>query len=166
MKAPTPVLFISEVLAVMSNQSRLFQWNPVVVRARLNKERPPQGRPLDQIKRSTVKLLMVDDHGLVVAVDVAVMIVIATVLDHDGVVAITMIFLADDATVAIPIAIVARADGHADRANAYAHFFRASRHGETNSGNGDRYYCKTLDHGMLLQVMNFTFVNYRLGNSR
>jgi hypothetical protein len=95
---------------------------------------------------------MVDDHGLVVAIDIAVMIV--TVLDHDGVVAITMIFLADHGAIAISIAIMAGADGHTDRADADADFFRACRHGETNSGNGDRYYCKTLDHVMLLQVVN------------
>jgi hypothetical protein len=102
---------------------------------------------------------MIDDYGLVVAIDIAVMIV--TVLDHDGVVAIAMIFLADHGPVAIPIAIMTFAYRHADRADAYAHFFRARRHGETNSGNGDRNYCKTLDHGILLQVTNFTFVNYR-----
>ena len=47
---------------------------------------------------------MVDDHGLVVAIDVAVMIV--TVLDHDGIVAIAMVFLPDHRAVAIPIAII------------------------------------------------------------
>jgi hypothetical protein len=103
---------------------------------------------------------VIDDHSLVVAIDIAVMIV--TVLDHHGVVAITMVFLANDATIAIPIAIaMAFTNGHADRANANTNFFRARRHGETNSGNGDRYHCKTLDHGMFLQVVNFTFVNYR-----
>jgi hypothetical protein len=95
---------------------------------------------------------MIDDYGLVITIDIAVMIV--TVPDHDGVVAIAMVFLADHGAVAIPIAIMAGADGYADRADADAHIFRARRHGETNSGNGDRYHCKTLDHGMLLQVVN------------
>jgi hypothetical protein len=61
---------------------------------------------------------MVDDHGLVVAVHIAVMIV--TVLDHDGVVAIAMVFLPDHGAVAIPVVITMPvADGDADRANAY-----------------------------------------------
>src|ERR1700722_17457219 len=95
---------------------------------------------------------MVDDHGLVVAIDVAVMIV--TVLDHHGIVAIAMVFLADHGAVAIPVVIMmAFADRDADRAHAYAHFFRTGRHGETNSGNGDRYHCKTLDHEKLLGVV-------------
>jgi hypothetical protein len=102
---------------------------------------------------------MIDDHRLVVAVHIVVMIV--TVLDHHGVVAITMVFLSDHGAIAIPVVIMPFAYGHADRANANAHFFRTRRHGETNSGNGDRYHCKTLDHVEFLQVMSFTFVNYR-----
>jgi hypothetical protein len=98
---------------------------------------------------------VVDDYGLVVAVHVAVMIV--TVLDHDGVVAVTMVFVTDHGAVAIPVVItVVATNRDANRANADTHFFRTRRHGETNSGNGDRYHCKTLDHGMFLQVMNFT----------
>jgi hypothetical protein len=97
---------------------------------------------------------MVDDHGLVVAINVTVVIV--TVLDHHGVVAIAMVFLPDHGAVAIPVVIaMAFTDRDADRPNAYAHFFCARRRGETNSGNGDRYHCKTLDHIGSLQVVNF-----------
>src|ERR1700733_1355143 len=98
---------------------------------------------------------MVDDHRLVVAVHIAVVIV--TVLAHHGVVRIAVVFLPDHGAVAIPVMITMPvADGDADRTNAYTHFFGARRHGETNSGNRDRYHCKTLDHVVSLQVMNFT----------
>ena len=61
---------------------------------------------------------MVDDYGLVVAVHIAVMIV--TVLDHHGVVAITMVLLADHGAVAIPVVITMPvADRDADRAHAH-----------------------------------------------
>jgi hypothetical protein len=71
--------------------------------------------------------------------------------DHDGVVTIAMVTLPDNFTIAIAITIAMNgSDGHARRADTYADFFRTSRHGDANSGHGDSYYCKTLDHCLLL----------------
>jgi hypothetical protein len=69
--------------------------------------------------------------------------------DHDGVVAIAMVTLPDNFTIAIAIAMDG-SDCHARRTDTYADFFRTSRHGDANSGHGDSYYCKTLDHCLLL----------------
>jgi hypothetical protein len=101
---------------------------------------------------------MIDDDRLVVMI---IPIAVA-LLDYDGVVVIPMVAIANDFTIAIPRAIwMAVSDGHTDRTDADTDFFRAGRHRETNSSRRDGYYCKTLDHRMLLK-----FVNYRKSNSR
>jgi hypothetical protein len=90
----------------------------------------------------------VDDNRLAIMVDIPVAIAL---LDHDGVVTIAMVTLPDDITIAITITIaMAGSHRHADRADTYANFARAGRHGDANCGRRDSYYCKTLDHCMLL----------------
>jgi hypothetical protein len=94
--------------------------------------------------------IAVDDNRLAITVDVPVAI---TLLDHDGVVTIAMVTLPDDFTIAIAITIaMAGSHGHADRADTYANFARAGRHGDANCGRRDSHYCKTLDHCMLLNL--------------
>jgi hypothetical protein len=109
-----------------------------------------KGRPLDQIQHGQRRLLTiaVDDDRLAVMVDIAVAIAL---LDHDGFVTIVMVTLPDNFTIAIAIAMNG-SDGHASRADTYANFVRSGRHGDANSGHGDSYYCKTLDHCLLLSV--------------
>jgi hypothetical protein len=85
------------------------------------------------------------DNGLSVVVHIPVVIV--TLLDYNGVVAIPVVTIADNITVAIPIGIaVAGSDGHADRTDTHSNFLRTSRHCTANSGYGDGNYCQTLDH--------------------
>jgi hypothetical protein len=95
--------------------------------------------------------IVVDDHGLSIMVDIAVMIAL---LDDNGIVTIMVVALLDDFTIAIAVAIpvMASSDGYADRTDADTDFFRAGRHGETNSGRSHGNYCKTLDHHVLLSL--------------
>jgi hypothetical protein len=73
--------------------------------------------------------------------------------DHDGVAAIAVVTLPDNITIAISVTItVAGSDGHADRTDTYANFFRTGRHGDANSGHRDGYYCKTFDHCVFLSL--------------
>jgi hypothetical protein len=71
---------------------------------------------------------VIDNHGLVVVIHIPVVVAL---LDHDGVIVIPVVTIADDFTVAVAIAItitVAGTDRHADRTDAYANFFRTCRH--------------------------------------
>jgi hypothetical protein len=64
--------------------------------------------------------------------------------DHDSVVAIPVVTLADHFTIMIPIAVTMTvSDGDANRTDADSDFFRASRHRKTDSRHGHRYHCKT-----------------------
>jgi hypothetical protein len=85
-------------------------------------------------------------------------VVIATPLDHDGIVAIPVVALPDNFTITIAIAIpiMAGSDRHAARTHTNPNLFRTSRHCTAYPGHSDGYYCKTPDHRMLLK-----FVNYR-----
>jgi ABC-type transport system involved in Fe-S cluster assembly fused permease/ATPase subunit len=88
---------------------------------------------------------MIDDNALSVVVHIPVVIV--TLLDHNGIVAIAVVTVADYITVAIAISIaMARSNGHADRANTDSNFIRTGRHRESDSGCCDGYYCQTIDH--------------------
>jgi hypothetical protein len=118
----------------------------------LKKERPPQRRPLDQNQRNQSRLptIAIDDDALPVMVHIPVVVAL---LDHDGIVAVPMVTIPDHVTITIAIPItVAGSDGNAGRTDTYANFFRASRHGTANSGYCDGYYCKTLDHWLLLKM--------------
>jgi hypothetical protein len=77
-------------------------------------------------------------------------IAIATLPNHDSI-AIPVVALANNFTVAIPIAIaVARSHGHAAWADTNTDFFRASRHGDANSSRRDGDNDKTPHHCMIL----------------
>jgi hypothetical protein len=90
--------------------------------------------------------LLIDDR-LAVVVHIPVVV---TLLDHDGVVVIPVVTIADDVTIAIAITItVAGSDGHADRTDADANFFRTGRHRKGYSGHCYRSYYKML-HRMFL----------------
>jgi hypothetical protein len=87
--------------------------------------------------------------------------VAVALLDHNSIVAIPVVTIPDHVAIAIAIPIaMAGSDGNADRADADANFFRASRHGDANSGCCNGYDCKMLDHCLLS-----SFVNYRRSNS-
>jgi hypothetical protein len=76
-----------------------------------------------------------------------------TLPDHDGVVTISVVAFPDDFTIAIPPAIgMARSNGHTDRANTNANFFRTSRHRKRYSSHRYRSHYKTFDHFMLLSL--------------
>jgi hypothetical protein len=92
---------------------------------------------------------VVDDHGLSIMVDIAIMIAL---LDHNGIVTIMVVAFPDDFTIAVTIPVMAGPDGHADRTHTDADFFRTGRHGETDSGGSHGNYCKTLDHRLLLSL--------------
>jgi hypothetical protein len=78
--------------------------------------------------------------------------VTVTFPDHDCV-AIPVVTLPDNVTITIPIGVTTTvSDGHADRTDTDSDFFRAGRHRDANSSHCDGYYCKTLDHRMLLRV--------------
>jgi hypothetical protein len=95
--------------------------------------------------------LTIDDHSFPVTIEVAV--VIAMFLDDDRLVAIPVPTLADDFTIAIPVAVaVAGPHGHAARADTHSDVFRASRHRDANSSRSDGYHRKMLDHCMLLSL--------------
>src|SRR5438105_1322400 len=97
--------------------------------------------------RSMARLLTVDNHGLAVVIEIAIMI--AAFLDHHGV-AIPMVTFANNFAIAITISVaMAGSDGDANRANAYADFFRAGRQRAANSSNCNSYNCKTSNHGLL-----------------
>jgi hypothetical protein len=99
--------------------------------------------------------LTVDDHGPSVVIHIPV--AIATLLDHDGVVMIPVVALADNITIAIAIAItvMAGSDGYAGRTDSHTNLFRASWHCDANSDRCDSDHCKTLDHYVLLKSVNY-----------
>jgi hypothetical protein len=72
--------------------------------------------------------------------------VVVTLLDHDSIVTIPVVTLANNFTIAIPIPIVTGSDGYADRTDTDSNFFRTGRHRKGYSGNSNRSHYKTLDH--------------------
>jgi len=95
----------------------------------------------------------IDDDTLAVVIHIPVAV---TLPDHDGVVAIPVVTLPDNVPIPIPITItVTGSDGHADRTDAYSNFFRTSRHRKGYSSYRYRNHYKTLDHRMLLFVVNY-----------
>jgi hypothetical protein len=70
-------------------------------------------------------------------------------LDYHGIVAIAVIALTNDFTIAIAVTM-AGSDGHANRTDTDTDFFRTGRHGDTNSSRGNGDYCKTFNHSILL----------------
>src|SRR5476649_307134 len=114
------------------------------------KKRPPQGRPFQIKADSKAGLVTVDDDGLAVVIDIPVAV---ASLDHDGVVTIPVITLADNVAIAIAITItMSGSDGHADRPNTDANFFRTSGDRKRYCSHGYRSHYKTLDHRMFLSL--------------
>jgi len=99
-----------------------------------------------------IRLLFVDDNRSAIVVNISVMI---SLLNDDGfVVAIPMITVADDVTVAVPVTIsVTLTNRYANRADTNAHLFRSSRHCAANSSHGGDHY-GILNHCVLLSLLN------------
>jgi hypothetical protein len=94
--------------------------------------------------------IVIDDRGPALMIEVAIPIAL---LDHDGIVAIVVVALPDHFTIAVAIVVtMAGTDRHADRTHTDSHIFRTGRHGKANSSHGNGYYCKTLDHRVLLSL--------------
>jgi hypothetical protein len=109
-------------------------------------------REAAQFNLSTAGLLAVavDDDGLAVVIEITIAV---TLPDHDGVVTIPVVAFPDDFTIAITPAIgMTRSNGHTDRANTNANFFRTSRHRKGYSSHRYRGHYKTLDHFVLLSL--------------
>jgi hypothetical protein len=95
--------------------------------------------------------LFVDDNRSAIMVNISVMI---TLLDDDGfIVAIPMITVADDVTIAVPVTIsVTLTNRYASAANTNPNLFRPSRHcAENTSDSGDHY--GILNHCVLLSLL-------------
>jgi hypothetical protein len=93
------------------------------------------------------------------AIMVNISVVIA-LLDDDGFVAVPMITVADDVTVAVPVAIsVTLTNRYASTANTNPDLFRSSRHCAANSSHGDDHY------GILNHCVLLSFVKLQKGNT-
>jgi hypothetical protein len=99
-----------------------------------------------------IRLLFVDDDRSAIMVNISVMI---TLLNDDGfVVAIPMIPVSDDVTVAVPVTIsVTLTNRYASTANTNPDFLRSSRHCAANANHGGDYY-GILNHCVLLSLLN------------
>jgi hypothetical protein len=99
-----------------------------------------------------IRLLFVDDNGSAIMVDISVMI---TLLNDDGfVVAIPMITVADDVTIAVPVTIsVTLTNRYASAANTNPHLFSSSRNSAANPSHGGDHY-GILNHCVLLSLLN------------
>ncbi|MBA2400450.1 MAG: hypothetical protein H0V72_17440 [Bradyrhizobium sp.] len=95
-------------------------------------------------QRYLLALALLDD-------DLPVWIAIAITLDHDGLVPIAILTLADHFTVAIAV-VTAATDGDANArgTNANAYVLCSHRLYERNSSYRDGSYCKMLNHRMFL----------------
>jgi hypothetical protein len=80
--------------------------------------------------------------------------VVIALLDDDGVVAVPMIIVADDVTIAVPVTIsVTLANRYANRTNTNPDLFRSSRHCAANSNHGGDHY-GILNHCVLLSLLS------------
>src|ERR1700692_4308819 len=97
-----------------------------------------------------IRLLFVDDNRSAIMVNISVVV---TLLNDDGfVVAIPMITVSDDVTVAVPVTIsVTLTNRYASAAN--AHLFRSSGHCTENSSYGGDHY-GILNHCVLLSLFS------------
>jgi hypothetical protein len=98
-----------------------------------------------------IRLLFVDDNRSAIMVDISVVI---TLLNDDGfVVAIPMITVSDDVTIAVPVTIsVTLTNRYASTANTNPDLFSSSRHCAENSNYGGDHY-GILYHRVLLIVV-------------
>jgi hypothetical protein len=99
-----------------------------------------------------IRLLFVDDNRSAIMVNISVVV---TLLNDDGfVVAIPMITVSDDVTVAIPVTIsVTLTNRYASTANTNPDLFRSSRHCAENSSDGGDHY-GILNHCALLSLLS------------
>jgi hypothetical protein len=99
-----------------------------------------------------IRLLSVDDNRSAIMVNISVMIAL---LNDDGfVVAIPMITVSDDVTVAVPVTIpLTLANRYARTANTNPDLFRSSRHCAENSSDGGDHY-GILNHCVLLSLLS------------
>jgi hypothetical protein len=87
------------------------------------------------------------------AIMVNISVVIA-LFNDDGFVAVLMITVADDVTIAVPITIsVTLTNRYASAANTNSHLFRSSRHCAANSSYGGDHY-GILNHCVLLSLLS------------
>jgi hypothetical protein len=94
-----------------------------------------------------VKIRLLPVNRPAVMVNISVVIVAL----YDGLVAVPMITVADDVTVAVPVTIsVALTNRYANRANTNPHLFGTGRHCAANSSYGGDYY-GILNHQVLLR---------------
>ena len=100
-----------------------------------------------------IRLLFVDNNRSAIMVNISVVIAL---INDDGFVAVPMIIVADDVTLAVPVTIsVTLSTRYANRADTTPHFFRSSRHCTANysySYGGDHY--GILNHCVLLSLLN------------
>jgi hypothetical protein len=98
-----------------------------------------------------IRLLFVDNNRSAIMVNISVVIAL---INDDGFVAVPMIIVADDVTIAVPVTIsVTLSNRYANRADTNPHFFRSSRHCTANSGYGGDHY-GILNHCVLLSLLN------------
>jgi hypothetical protein len=103
------------------------------------------------MEAAKIRLLSVDTSRSAVMINISVVI---TLVNDDGIVAVPMITVADDVTVAISVTIsVTLANRYADGADTDSHLFRACRHCAENSSYGGDHY-GILDHCVLLSLLN------------
>jgi hypothetical protein len=98
-----------------------------------------------------IRLLSVDNSRSPIMVDIPVVI---SIFDNDGFVAVLMIAVADDVTVAVPITIsVTLSNRYANRTDPDPNLFSSSGHRAANSNHGGDYYGIS-DHSVLLSLLN------------
>jgi hypothetical protein len=80
--------------------------------------------------------------------------VVITIFDNDGSVAVLMIPLADDVTVAVPVTIsVTLSNRYANRTNPDPNLFSSGRHRAANSNHGGDHYGIS-NHCVLLSLLS------------
>jgi hypothetical protein len=99
-----------------------------------------------------IRLLLVDDNRSAIMVNISVVL---TLLNDDGiVVAIPMITVSDDVTVAVPVTIsVTLTNRYASAANANPDLIRSSRHCAEDSSHGGDHY-GILNHCVFLLLLS------------
>jgi hypothetical protein len=98
-----------------------------------------------------IRLLFVDNNRSAIVVNISVVIAL---FNDDGFVAVPMITVADEVTIAVPVTIsVTLTNRYANTANTNPHLFCSSRHGAANSSYGGDHY-GILHHCVLLSLLN------------
>jgi hypothetical protein len=98
-----------------------------------------------------IRLLSVDNSRSAIMVNISVVIAL---FNDDGFVAILMITVADDVTIAVPVTIsVTLTNRYASTANTNPDLFRSSRHCAENPSYGGDHY-GILNHCVFLSLLN------------